>query len=87
MAKRIMWWATAGFAVGMAWVLVSFFAPHLLNLGLWTAVPLTAPAALLGRHRPQSWQEFVAENVAIYAVVGLVVEAGRWVWGRMAKLA
>ena len=87
MAKRIMWWATAGFAVAMAWVLISFVAPHMLNLGRWTLVPWTAPAALLGRHRPQMWQEFVAENVAIYAVMGLAVEAGRWVWGRMAKLA
>jgi hypothetical protein len=46
-------------------------------LGHMALVPVTAPVALLGRHYAITWYWSAVINAAIYACIGLAVEAIR----------
>ena len=47
------------------------------NLGHSALLPVTAPVALLGRHYAITWYWSAVINAAIYACIGLAVEAIR----------
>lgn len=73
MSRRIILWALFGFAIASAWVVYSMLSWPNMSLD-WRWVAFSAPACLLGRHRPQSFYEFIALNTAMYACVGFVLE-------------
>lgn len=77
MKRRISLWALIGFAVAFIWFVFGLFTWPNYNLGRWTIVAVTAPASLIGRTMPLAYYWFILLNAAIYALVGLAVEALR----------
>lgn len=76
MSRRIILWTLIGFAIASAWVVYTMVAWPNMRID-WRWVALSAPACLLGRHRPQSFYEFIALNAAVYACFGFALEVGR----------
>ncbi len=80
MRSRIAWWATAGFLVASGWA-VYFLTisknPQPIGPIVSSLVRLSCPIAIIGSHHPISVYSALAANVAIYALVGLLVETLR----------
>jgi hypothetical protein len=88
MLRRVGLWALCGCAVALIWALVFYIlgpsnghypsqGAVLQYLGHSPILPVTAPVALLGRRYAITWYWSTAINAAIYACIGLAVEAIR----------
>jgi hypothetical protein len=79
MKYRIAIWAAAGFLVGSGWAvyLLVRSKDHLIEPIVSTLIRLTCPIAVIGWHYPVSLYTALVANVAMYALVGLVVETLR----------
>lgn len=85
MLRRIGFWALAGCVVALIWAVVFYLAGPsmgwypsqgavLHHLGHNLVLPVTVPAALLGRHYAITWYWSAVINAGIYACFGLAVE-------------
>jgi hypothetical protein len=74
MKQRIGLWALIGLAVACCWVLYTFVAEPNYNVGRWTIVAITAPAALLGRTMALTYYWFILLNAATYTLFGVATE-------------
>ena len=88
MPRRIGIWALCGLALALIWAAVFYIlgpsmsrypsqGAVLHNLSHSALLPVTAPVALLGRHYAIKWYWSTVINAAIYACIGLTVEAIR----------
>jgi hypothetical protein len=79
MKYRIAIWAAAGFLVASGWAVYLLVASkdHLIEPIVSTLIRLTCPVAIVGSHYPVSLYSTLVANVAIYALIGLVVETLR----------
>lgn len=79
MKYRIAIWAAAGFLVGCGWAFYFLVASkdHPMEPIVSILVRLTCPVAIVGSHHPVSVYLALVTNVAMYALVGLVVETIR----------
>ncbi|HEY1987310.1 MAG TPA: hypothetical protein VGG85_17975 [Terracidiphilus sp.] len=77
MNRRLLCWALAGFVVASFWVIFAYVTFPRYNFGHWVVTQLSAPASLIGQHRPTKWYTFIALNTAIYALAGLAAESLR----------
>jgi hypothetical protein len=78
--SRIAWWATAGFLVASGWAVFFLMIsknPQPIGPIMSSPVRLSCPIAIIGSHYPISVYSALAANVAIYALVGLLVETLR----------
>lgn len=77
MRSRIAWWATAGFLMASGWAVYFLMIsknPQPIGPIVSFLVRLSCPIAIVGSHYPISVYSALAANVAIYALVGLLVE-------------
>jgi len=76
---RIAMWAAAGFLVASGWALYFLMASkdHPIEPIVSTLARLTCPVAIVGSHYPVSIYSALVANVAIYVLVGLLVETLR----------
>jgi hypothetical protein len=76
---RIAMWAAAGFLVASGWALYFLVVSkdHPIEPMVSTLVRLTCPVAIIGSHYPVSLYSALVANVAMYALLGLVVETLR----------
>jgi len=79
MKYRIAIWAAAGFLVASGWAVYFFVRNKDLPIEpiVSALMRLSCPIAIVGSHYPVSLYSAVAANVAMYALVGLVVETLR----------
>jgi len=80
MKNRIAMWAGAGFLAAGFWAIFAFatFPSTSERMrDVCTLVCLTFPVAMAGRHYPIGVYESLAANAAVYALIGLIVEALR----------
>jgi hypothetical protein len=79
MKYRIAIWAAAGFLVASGWAVYFFVRNKDLPIEpiVSTLIRSTCPIAIIGSHYPVSLYLALATNVAVYALVGLVVESLR----------
>jgi hypothetical protein len=79
MKYRIAMWAAAGFLVASGWALYFLVVSkdHPIEPMVSTLVRLTCPVAIIGSHYPVSLYSALVANVAMYALLGLVVETLR----------
>ena len=88
MLRRVGLWALCGCAVALMWALVFYivgpsngYYPSqgavLHYLSHSPLLTVTAPVAVLGRHYAITWYWSTVINAAIYACIGLGVEAIR----------
>lgn len=79
MKYRIAMWAAAGFLVGSGWALYSIVVSkdHPMEPVASALVRMTCPIAIVGSHYPITLYSALVANAAMYASVGLVVEALR----------
>ena len=79
MKYRIAIWAVAGFLVASGWAVYLLVASkdHLIAPLVSTLIRLTCPVAIVGSYYPVSLYSALAANVAMYALVGLLVETLR----------
>ena len=77
MKRRIGLWMLGGVVVACVWVVLAALTGPNHNFGRRTIAAITAPASLLGLMVPLAYYWFILLNAAIYALVGLVVEASR----------
>jgi len=79
MKYRIAIWAAAGFLVASGWAvyLLVRSKDHLIEPIVSTLIRLTCPVAIVGSHYPVSLYSTLVANVAIYALIGLVIETLR----------
>jgi hypothetical protein len=77
MRSRIALWASLGFVVAVAWVLVSFVVPLSEHPGLFLFAKLTCPIVPVSGlfHHGVKWYWVVLSNFFVYALMGLLVEA------------
>lgn len=78
MTRKIALWFLIGFSVawGWVWFFMAKFPPPASSHAFWTAIDITAPAALL-RHYPLKSYWFVLLNGLAYALVGFAIELVR----------
>jgi hypothetical protein len=79
MKYRIAIWAAAGFLVASGWAVYFFVRNKDLPIEpiVSTLIRLSCPIAIVGSHYRVSLYLALAANVAMYALVGLVVESVR----------
>jgi hypothetical protein len=79
MKYRIVMWAAAGFLAASGWAVYFLVASkdHPIEPIVSTLVKVTCPVAIVGSHYPVSLYSALVANVAMYALVGLVVETLR----------
>jgi hypothetical protein len=79
MKYRLGVWAVAGFLVASAWAVYLLLASkhHPIEPIMSALIRLTCPVAIVGSHYPVSLYAALVANVAIYALVGLLVETVR----------
>lgn len=76
MKLRIARWASAGALVVVFWTLYIFVTAPATGGIMWTLACLTCPIAL-ARHHALSFVFVLITNAAMYALVGIVVQATR----------
>jgi hypothetical protein len=79
MKYRIAIWAATGFLVASVWAgyLLVRSKDHLIEPIVSTLIRLTCPVAIVGSHYPVSLYAALVANIALYALIGLVVETLR----------
>jgi hypothetical protein len=77
MNRRVGLWTLIGFFVACAWVVIGFLTWPNFNLGRSPLVAITAPAGFVGSLVPLAFYWFILLNAAIYALLGLGIEALR----------